>query len=64
MSGRVAPAPPRMMTKLWYCVIAQRSDIVKEQARSFAVSTKRRPFHAISTSVRKGGTIPRLPNHY
>ena len=36
--GHVTPAPPRIMTKLSYCDITQRSDIVKEQARSFAVS--------------------------
>jgi len=38
---RVAPAPPRIMKKLWYCDITRQSDIVKEQARSFAVSARR-----------------------
>jgi len=44
---RVGPALPRIMTNLWYCDITRRSDIVTEQERSLAISTKHRPSHAI-----------------
>jgi len=37
--GRVAPAPPSIMAKLWDSDITQRSDIVTEQERSHAIST-------------------------
>ena len=45
---------PRTVTKLCYCDITRRSDIVTEEAGLFAVSTRRRPSHAIrmSKSVR------------
>ena len=45
--GRSSPAPPRIMTKLWYCDITQRSDIVTEQELSHAISTRHRTSHAI-----------------
>jgi len=34
----VEPAPPSIVTKLWYCYITRRSDIVKEQERLHALS--------------------------
>jgi len=43
----VAPAPPSIMTKLWYCDITRRSDIVTEQERSLAITRRSRPSHAI-----------------
>jgi len=45
--GCVAPAPPSIMTKLWYCDITRQSDIVTDQERSLAVATRARPSHAI-----------------
>jgi len=45
--GRVALAPPRIVAKLRYCDITQWSDIATEQERSFAMSTRSRPSHAI-----------------
>jgi len=32
--GRVAPAPPNIMTKLWYCDTTRRLDLVIQQERS------------------------------
>ena len=45
--GRVASAPPSIMIKLRYCDKKRRSDIVTEQERSLAISTRHRPSHAI-----------------
>jgi len=47
------------MTKLWYCDITRRSDVVKEQARSHAISTRRwrRPFH----TTRKAKSVRTAP---
>jgi len=44
--GHVAPAPLSTMTKLWYCDITRRSDIVTEHKCSHAVFAIPRP-HAI-----------------
>ena len=46
-AGRVVPAPPSIMTTLWYCDTTRRSVIVTEQERSLAVSTRPRHSHVI-----------------
>ena len=48
---RVVPAPPWIKKKLWHCGISQRWDIVTEQERSHAITTRPRPSHAINRGV-------------
>jgi len=47
----VAPAPPSIMIKLWYCDITGRSIIVAERKRSHAISTRSRPSYAFYTRI-------------
>jgi len=41
------PAPPSIITKLWYCDITRRPDIVTEQECAHALSTRPRLSHAL-----------------
>jgi len=45
--GRFAPAPPSIMTKLQYCDITRRLDIMTEQERSLSITMRPCPSHAI-----------------
>jgi len=45
--GALVPAPPSIVTNLLYREKTRRSDIVTEQERSLAISTRPRPSHVI-----------------
>jgi len=47
-TGRAAPAPSSIVTKLWYCDTTGRSDIVTEQEHSLAISRRPHPFSRCS----------------
>ena len=49
--GRVAPTPPSIVTKLWYCDTTSRSNIVTEQELSLAVSTVNLQYPVLPTGI-------------